>query len=122
MIKTIEKQVITGPIGSLATILTNSSMRMIESDEDSVALSVRMPPGIKQRIEQYAKAGNTSQNIIARMLIEAGLDQLDEAILFLNQEKEDEMDAMQELIEEEERKKKLRQSEALKALKSLRVK
>jgi len=120
MLKKIEREVATGPTGLLVSVLSTPSFRIVESEEDAVALSVRMPQQIKQRIEQYAKLGSTSQNFVARMLLEIGLDQLDEAIVVLSRQKEDEANAMFEEAAEEEKRKKQRQAEAFDALKNLR--
>lgn len=119
MIKKLEQEVVTGAIGGLAYALTNKSFKIYEDEGDMVSLTVRLPLSLKERIVQYSEIGNVAQSLICRLLIDYGLDSLDEALLFLQKKKNEESDAYAEM-EESERQKAEKRAAALEALKEMR--
>jgi hypothetical protein len=61
--------------------LGSKSARVTQTDEDTVAVTLRFSPRTKERLAAYAEAGRTSMNAVGSILIEHALDQLDQLVI-----------------------------------------
>jgi len=115
MAKTILKEEVQsqGPFMTLLSILFNQTRRLIETKaKDEIAITMRVPPLIADRLDSYAKAARISRAFLIRILIEGALDEMDDLVIDENERLETENERMSAAFEEIDKEKKEKENRA----------
>jgi predicted DNA-binding protein len=110
----LKEQVVSqGSFMMLMSLLTSNAMQLIETKhKGEIAITMRVPPLIADRLDAYAKAARISRAFLIRMLIEGALDEMDDLVITEDERREKEDEVLFAEIEERNKEKKEKENRA----------